>query len=277
VNQLFKISEFSKLSQVPAKTLRFYDQLELLKPAYTDQQNGYRYYKSEQLLDLHRILAFKDLGFTLGQIKQLLNDNVSTEDIRRMFRLKQEALHSLIQSEMERLRRIEVRLEQIERQSDGLPHYEVVVKKVEPLMVATLKETTDRASIPGLFEEIDEYLKWNGIPLPVTHMVMWHSCTKCEYSIDLEIACPIPRKLQDTARFQTKVLPEMVVASVTHMSRPDIYTPVSIDLGSWIEENGYRIIPKIPSREVYLSPQESNKLRYVTESQMPILGAGFMQ
>lgn len=274
---MFKISEFSKLSQVPAKTLRFYDQLELLKPAYTDQQSGYRYYTSEQLLHLHRILAFKDLGFTLEQIKQLLKDNVSIAEIRGMLRLKQAEMHSLIQSETERLRRIEFRLEQIERQSDGLSRYEVVVKKVEPLMVATLKETTSRASIPGLFEEIDEYLTWNGISLPVTHMVMWHGCPECESRIDVEIACPIPRKLQDTTRFQTKLLPEMTVASVTHMSRPDADTPVSIDLGAWIEENGYRISPEMPSREVYISPQESNKLRYVTESQMPILGAGFMQ
>lgn len=274
---MFKISEFSKLSQVPAKTLRFYDQIELLKPAYTDPQSGYRYYNSEQLLDLHRILAFKDLGFTLEQIKQLLNDKVSTVEIRGMLRLKQAELHSLIQSEMERLRRIEVRLEQIERQSDGLSHYEVVVKKVEPLLVATLKETTSRASIPGLFEEIDEYLKWNGIPIPVTHIVMWYGCSECESNIDLEIACPIPRKLQDTARFRTVELPELTVASVTHISRPDVDTPVSIDLGSWIEKNGYRISPEMPSREVYLSPQESNKLQYVTESQMPILGAGFMR
>ncbi|MEA3569084.1 MerR family transcriptional regulator [Paenibacillus phoenicis] len=57
--RMFKISEFSKLSQVPVKTLRFYDQLDLLKPAYKDQQSGYRYYTSEQLLVLHRILALK--------------------------------------------------------------------------------------------------------------------------------------------------------------------------------------------------------------------------
>jgi effector-binding domain-containing protein len=72
-------------------------------------------------------------------------------------------------------------------------------------------------------------------------------------------------------------LPELTVAAVTHISRPDMNTPVSIDLGSWIEENGYQINPEMPGREVYLSPQEGNKLRYVTESQMPILGAGFMQ
>jgi len=271
---MFKISEFSKLSQVPAKTLRFYDQLELLKPAYTDQQSGYRYYKSEQLLQLHRILAFKDLGFTLEQIKQLLKENVSTAEIRGMLRLKQAELHSLIQSEMERLGRIEARLGCIERQSDGRLRHELVVKKIEPLLVATLKETTSRSSIPGLFEEIDEFLKRNGVAPTVPHMVMWHACPECESSIELEIACPIPRELSNTSRFQTKVLPGITVATVTHISRPDEDTPVSIELGSWIEGNGYRISPELPSREIYLSPQENDKLRYVTESQMPILASG---
>ncbi|MEK4357588.1 helix-turn-helix domain-containing protein [Paenibacillus sp. FSL M7-1455] len=97
---MFKISEFSKLSQVPAKTLRFYDQLELLKPAYTDPQSGYRYYTSDQLLVLHRILVFKDLGFTLEQIRQLLHDDVSPDEMRGMFRLKKAEVQSLIQSEI---------------------------------------------------------------------------------------------------------------------------------------------------------------------------------
>ncbi|WCN38751.1 MerR family transcriptional regulator [Aneurinibacillus uraniidurans] len=269
---MFKISEFSKLSQVPAKTLRFYDQLELLKPAYTDQQSGYRYYTSDQLLRLHRILAFKDLGFTLEQIKPLLSDDVSPTEIRGMFRLKQAEVQSLIQSEMERLRRIEARLEQIERRGDGVPRHEVLVKKVEPLLAVSIRETTSRANIPRLFEEIDEYLKWNGLPFPVSYMVVWHSCPECESSIHLEIACQTPRTLPDTARFQTKILPEMTVASVTHMSRPDSDSPVSIDLGSWIERNGYQISSEMPSREVYLSPQEGSEFLYVTESQMPIVG-----
>lgn len=242
---MFKISEFSKLSQVPAKTLRFYDQLELLKPAYTDNQSGYRYYTSDQLLRLHRIIAFKDLGFTLEQIKKLLNDNVSPAEIRGMFRLKQAEVHSLIQSEMERLTRIEARLQQIEREGGGMPLHEVVVKRLEPFMVVSFRETTSRASIPGLFEEIDEYLKWSGVPHSVPHMVVWHNCLECESSIDLEIACPIPHKLSDTSRFQTNVLPKMTVASVTHLSRPDSDSMVSVDLGTWIEKNGYHISPDV--------------------------------
>ncbi|CAG5081518.1 Transcriptional regulator, MerR family [Thermobacillus xylanilyticus] len=55
---MFKISEFSKISRVSVKTLRYYDQLGLLKPARTDEATGYRYYTAEQLIRLHRILAY---------------------------------------------------------------------------------------------------------------------------------------------------------------------------------------------------------------------------
>ncbi|CAG7654719.1 MerR family transcriptional regulator [Paenibacillus allorhizosphaerae] len=271
---MFKISEFSKLSQVPAKTLRFYDQLELLKPAYTDQQSGYRYYTSEQLLQLHRILAFKDLGFTLEQIRQLLHDNVSPAEIRGMFRLKQAEVQRLVQSEMERLTRIEARLHQIERGGGELPSHEVLVKRVAPIMVLSLRETTSRASIPGLFEEIDTYLQWAGVPQTAPHMVVWHSCLECESSINLEVACPIPHQVPDSARYRTNVLPEMTVASVTHISRPELESAVSVDLGSWIEMNGYRINDEVPSREIYTPMQEDGKQIYVTESQMPIITAG---
>ncbi|MDP4095831.1 MerR family transcriptional regulator [Paenibacillus sp. P96] len=266
---MFKISDFSKLSQVPVKTLRFYDQLELFKPAYTDKHNGYRYYTSDQLLLLHRILAFKDLGFTLEQIKQLLHDNVTPAEMRGMFRLRQAEVQSLIQSEIERLKRIELRLELIER--GGLPHHEVLVKKIDSFMVASMKETTSRACIPGLFEEIDWYLRRNGVPIYVPHMVVWHNCPECESSINLEVACPIPQPLPDTDRFKTRMLSEITVASVTHISRPDKDTPVSIDLGSWIEKKGYRISTDLPSRELYLAPQEGSESQYVTESQMPIM------
>ncbi|WP_248926974.1 MerR family transcriptional regulator [Paenibacillus hamazuiensis] len=268
---MFKISEFSKLSQVPAKTLRFYDQLDLLKPAFTDPHTGYRYYTSDQLVRLHRILAFKDLGFTLEQIKQLLHEDVPPAEIRGMFRLKQAEVQSLIESEIDRLRRIEARLEQIERGGGDTLRHEILFKKVDPLTVVSVRETTSRAHIPGLFDEIDEYLKWNGFTQPQPHIVMWHGCPECESSVHLEIACPIRGELPETDRFKVKTLPEMTVASVTHISRPDLDTPVSIDLGSWIERNGYRISAEMPSREIYISPKEDAVSQYVTESQMPIV------
>src|SRR5438105_12762660 len=61
---MIKIGEFSKLVQVPVATLRYYDQVGLLKPVEVDRFTGYRYYSASQLPRLNRILALKGLGFS---------------------------------------------------------------------------------------------------------------------------------------------------------------------------------------------------------------------
>ncbi|HEY4723320.1 MAG TPA: helix-turn-helix domain-containing protein, partial [Anaerolineae bacterium] len=85
---MFKIGDFSKLSQVSVKTLRYYDEIGLLRPGEIDRFTGYRYYSADQLHRLNRILALKDLGLTLEQIDQLLNGDLSAADIRGMLKLK---------------------------------------------------------------------------------------------------------------------------------------------------------------------------------------------
>ena len=60
------------LSQVTIKTLRHYDKIDLLKPAYIDEQSGYRYYETEQVSQLLLIQRLKRYGFSLAEIQQLL-------------------------------------------------------------------------------------------------------------------------------------------------------------------------------------------------------------
>ena len=76
---MLRISEFSRLTMVPAKTLRYYDDIGLLKPMRVDEWTGYRYYSVEQLPRLNRILALKALGLSLEQIGRLLDDDLSAE------------------------------------------------------------------------------------------------------------------------------------------------------------------------------------------------------
>ena len=69
---MIKIGDFSKLSSVLIKTLRYYDQIELFIPAHVDKFSGYRYYTTDQMPRLNRILAPKDLNYTLDQITGML-------------------------------------------------------------------------------------------------------------------------------------------------------------------------------------------------------------
>ena len=73
---MLKIGEFAHLSQVTVRTLRYYDEIGLLRPAHVDPWTGYRYYSQDQLSRLHRILTLKDLGLSLEQIEPLLDDDL---------------------------------------------------------------------------------------------------------------------------------------------------------------------------------------------------------
>lgn len=67
---LYKIGDFSKEVNVPVKTLRYYDEINLFKPVEVDLYTGYRYYSDEQIDDLKLILMLKEVGFSLEEIKQ---------------------------------------------------------------------------------------------------------------------------------------------------------------------------------------------------------------
>jgi DNA-binding transcriptional MerR regulator len=67
----YTVKKLAKISGVTVRTLHFYDEVGLLKPAYYGS-NGYRFYEEEQLLMLQQILFFRELGFDLKQIQKVL-------------------------------------------------------------------------------------------------------------------------------------------------------------------------------------------------------------
>ena len=70
---MLRIGDFSKLTGVSIRTLRYYDEIDLFKPAELDLFTNYRYYKEEQIEDLKIINKLKTVGFTLEEIKQHWN------------------------------------------------------------------------------------------------------------------------------------------------------------------------------------------------------------
>src|ERR1051325_7382690 len=132
---MFKIGEFSKLVQVPVPTLRYYDQMGLLKPVKVDPFTGYRYYSASQLPKLHRILALKGLGFSLEQIGVVLAEGLTPEQMRGMLRLRHAQISQQLADMQGQLVDVGMRLQQIE-QEEQLSTYDVLLKHVEPLLVA---------------------------------------------------------------------------------------------------------------------------------------------
>jgi predicted transcriptional regulator YdeE len=134
---MLKIGAFAQEANVTVKTLRHYARLGLLKPSWTDRFTGYRYYSQEQVSRLNRILALKDLGFTLEQIGQILQQELTLDELRGMLKLKHAELAQHIREEQARLSRIEDRLHRIEQADDALLAF-VTRKKEQLEMEATI-------------------------------------------------------------------------------------------------------------------------------------------
>lgn len=272
---MLKIGDFSKLSQVSIKALRHYDQLGLLKPIDVDQFTGYRYYSATQLPRLNRILAFKDLGFSLEQIAKLLDENLNSAEIRGMLRLKQAELQQLVAEEQARLLRIETRLQQIE-QENIMSNYDVVLKSVEAIKVASIRDTLPNyPCLSQLYGELFTYFHQQGVKVKEEDFcaAILHDPGYKESDVDVEAVMGIYTNLPSNDRVKVYELPSVEkMACLLHQGSYQKLMQTYNALVSWIENNGYKIIDS--NREVYIigGPEQDNE-SYITELQFPVTKA----
>ncbi len=270
---MFKIGEFSKLSHVTVKTLRYYDRIGLLKPAEVDRFTNYRYYSAGQLPRLNRILALKGLGLSLDQIARLLDNDLTPEQMRGMLRLKQMEIQEQLDQEQARLARVEQRLRQIE-QEETMPKQEVALKEIPSQAVASLRDTIPNyGHFDQLFGEIFAYLgqhRLNPIGPPA---VIYHDEEFREQDADVEVVAPVAGPVPEGERVRGLELPGGEVASVVHEGSYDTIGGTYGQVMGWIEANDYCIAG--PPREIYLKGPESgdDPSTYVTEIQVPVAKA----
>ncbi|OYS02259.1 MerR family transcriptional regulator [Lactobacillus johnsonii] len=81
----YTIGEAAKKLQVSTRTLRFYEEKDLVRPAYTEE-NGYRFYEKDQIRQLELILFLKELGFSLKQIKMLIQDEHGSQSLELLLK-----------------------------------------------------------------------------------------------------------------------------------------------------------------------------------------------
>ena len=267
---MIKIGYFSRISQVPVKTLRYYDEMGLLKPVEVDRFTGYRYYSFDQLRRLNRILALKDLGFSLEQISKLLSQDLPVAELRGMLRMKQEELRQRLQDELARLERVETRLKQLE-QEVVMPDYDVVLKKVDPVLVAGVHDIIPAYPEQGhLWERLETYLGQQKVTPNGACFTIYYAD---EPEIDAEVCEPLSEPIPATETILVHELPAIeTMASVIHHGPFITLNEAYTALLKWIEVNGYRITG--PAREIYLEPPATAGSQTdpstVTEIQFPV-------
>ena len=252
---MFSIGEFAQLGAVSIRTLRHYDEIGLLPPAGVDPVTGYRSYSAKQLRQLNRIVALKDLGLTLAQIRRLF-DGITVDELRGMLLLRQAQLEGDLQRQRHHLLGVEARLRHI-AQEDDMPADDIVVKQIPPLGVVAIADTAPEWGpehvVPAVNRarvKFDQLGILGLVKVAGPFMLLYEQTDGPEVTV--YVALPVaeePTALPPPAHY--RVLPAIeAAAAVRSGPATSIYPMVYQDLVTWVEAHGYQ--PHGPERDIWL-------------------------
>ncbi|MCS0637696.1 MerR family transcriptional regulator [Streptomyces sp. LP05-1] len=271
---MFTIGDFARHGRVSVRMLRHYDAIGLLRPARVDPYSGYRFYEAAQLARLNRVIALKELGFTLDQVRTILDERLGPEELRGMLRLRRAELETELAAASARLAHVAARLRVIE--SEGhMSTQDVVLKSVPGARLAQLSgvaagfSPTDISPvITPLYEELCARLEAAGVPFgPGLAHYEPAPAAEGEGAVLVHAGMTVPAGVT-VPGLEIVELPGLEqAATIVHRGPMEEMLPTVQTLASWIEAEGYHSVGL--ARELYLETPE-DRTRWVTEFQEPV-------
>lgn len=264
--QLYKIGMFANMNRVTIKTLRYYDEQNLLVPVYVDEENGYRYYEAGQMAQLHRIIALKNMGFSIDDIRKIMG---GAEEKPFLLEKKQEILKEISV--------LTAKLSQVEsylaRDSMNLSA-PVLIKEIPEVIVCTMEQKIK--SYDALFElmpQMGAQMEMLGCQCALPEYCFTHYLEPGykEEDILVEICESVTEKKEDSGDLKFKVFPKVPKAAcIFHKGSYNTLHKSYAMLLQYIEENEYEICGKI--RESYIDGvwNKETENEWLTEIQIPV-------
>ena len=273
---MFRIGEFSKMARVSARMLRYYDQCGLLCPAETDRFTGYRLYSAGQMPRLGRIVALRDMGFGVEEIKMILPRFDDTAFLQEALSRKAHEVERSIADERQKLINIAAMRGQLRKGENMI--YEVELKNLPAIPVISLREVVPTYSHEGaLWQKLGSFMLEHNIPYEekLCH-TLFHDNEYKDSDVDIEVTVELAEdwpqsqvKPGDAIAFRK--LEPIPDAATIRFSGPYEGTNAAMEkLAAWIEQSGYAIdgITRslmIVSPGCGVAPED-----YLTELQVPV-------
>ena len=264
--RLYRIGMFANMNRVTIKTLRYYDEQNLLKPVYVDEENGYRYYAAGQIADLHRILALKNMGFSMEDIHGIINGE---EEKTLLWRKKQEILKEIAE--------LTTKLAQVEsylvKDEINLTS-PVLVKKLPEVTVCALQRRIESYDVLfDMMPEMGEEMERLGCICSEPDYCFTHYLEPGDRGEDIliETCQAVTEKKENTGKVAFKVLPEVPEAAyIFHKGSYETFAKSYAAVLNFIEENGYEICGNI--RESYIDGvwNKEGPEEWLSEIQIPV-------
>lgn len=268
---MFKIGEFSKLTQVSIRMLRYYDETGLLNPAEIDKFTNYRLYSAEQITTLNKIIFLRDLGFNVSEIVLALSQ-WDDKYIAGLLDNKRLEIENTIKFEQDKLSKIELAKRDI-RQDKITIHYNVSIKSVPSYQVFSLRRVVPDYYAEGLlWKEMSAFAEKNNIHISNNTFSIYHDPDYKETNVDIEICAPVTIMGKDTNGFtyrNTEPVPIMACTMV-HGAFENI-AGAYLGFAGWLQEHSQYSMDGHSRQIVHRGPwNEENPDKYLTEIQIPL-------
>jgi DNA-binding transcriptional MerR regulator/effector-binding domain-containing protein len=265
--RLFTIGEFSKISGLTIKSLRFYHEQGLLAPAVVDSQTGYRYYDTRQVETARVIAYLRGVEFPVSQIKELLQHVSDDQQLLGALQQHKTALEQRIRQQRKAVHSLarfirEERQAQIMAQTD----YAVNEKLIESVLIGGVRMKGRYSDCGKGFARIGRTL---GRHICGNAFLLHYDDEYKEDDADFEACMPLGR---------SKVTPDVSIrelqggrcVSLLHKGPYEQLGHSYARILKYVKDRGYRIV--MPTREVYLKGPgmifKGNPSNYLTEIQM---------
>lgn len=262
---MYKISDFSRITSLTIKALRYYDEEGLLRPSFRDPENGYRYYSQKDYERAGWIYQLKELEFSIAEIREVLNNCEKEEDLSSYFAEKKQQIEERVRKEKELIRKLNLYYKP-KRLEERSMEYEIIRKETEAVMAAVLRYEGTYSDVGKHIGELYKAVKNEGKGEPFC----------CYYDMEykevteIELCVPVKRSVT-SGKVETKIFPEGKVISTIHVGSYEKLKDAYKALLDYAEENKLKLLT--PVREIYRKGPgmifKGNENQYVTEILLP--------
>jgi DNA-binding transcriptional MerR regulator len=241
----YHIGEFAESCGVSAKTLRFYDEVGVLRPASVDPRTGYRRYSAQQLEQMASILALKNLGLPLAQIREFTAKTGGSADRRAILNDLKREIEQSIHSAARSLTWINAALDELDKCKSPIS---VIVKRRPAVRVASIRvKLRTYAEVEKFENELS-----NALPpecVGTLRGVLWHRCSDSG-SLEAEPFIELKKRAPFRGFYEMKELPQATLACAYSENGDESAEQAYLAVRRWMQIRRYRLAG--PKREIYL-------------------------
>lgn len=262
----YGIGDFSRISRLSIKTLRYYHEWGLLAPTEIDGQTGYRYY-DESCLDRVRIITeLKDLDFSIKDIKEILDSCTDDSEIVHYISKKSEEINEKIKKYQYIQDRMNLFFNRQQETKALNMDSSIVKKEISDMLIASIRFKGKYEDIGKAYGKLFKYCSWSVSGAPFS---MYYEKDFKEDDADIEACLPVKREVNKDD-VKSRIIKGGSALTLIHKGPYETIGTSYKSILDYINQN--KAETQLPSREVYLKGPGAilpgSPKKYITEIQI---------